>query len=81
MTVNDGERAGFMADIAAEVSGENAVERAVAPMMGAEDFSYMLNARPGAYIFLGTGRVPACTTRPTTSTTRRRPTASRCSPG
>ena len=25
------------------------------PEMGAEDFAYMLNARPGAYVFLGTG--------------------------
>ena len=25
------------------------------PMMGAEDFSFMLNERPGAYIFLGNG--------------------------
>ncbi|MFH6781809.1 MULTISPECIES: M20 aminoacylase family protein [Methylobacterium] len=55
VTANDPARASFMADIAAEVSGEGAVERAVQPMMGAEDFSYMLNARPGAYIFLGTG--------------------------
>ncbi|MGF3022048.1 M20 aminoacylase family protein [Methylobacterium aquaticum] len=55
VTANDPGRASFMADVAAEVSGEGAVERAVQPMMGAEDFSYMLNARPGAYIFLGTG--------------------------
>ncbi|MET7242119.1 M20 aminoacylase family protein [Methylobacterium sp. EM32] len=55
VTANDPAKAMFMADIAAEVSGEGAVERAVQPMMGAEDFSYMLNARPGAYIFLGTG--------------------------
>ncbi|TGD98239.1 M20 aminoacylase family protein [Methylobacterium nonmethylotrophicum] len=55
VTANDPEKAMFMADVAAEVSGEGAVERAVQPMMGAEDFSYMLNARPGAYIFLGTG--------------------------
>ncbi|KMO15811.1 M20 aminoacylase family protein [Methylobacterium platani] len=55
VTANDPEKTSFMADVAAEVSGEGAVERAVQPMMGAEDFSYMLNARPGAYIFLGTG--------------------------
>ncbi|AWN50637.1 M20 aminoacylase family protein [Methylobacterium sp. 17Sr1-1] len=55
VTANDPAKAMFMADVAAEVSGEGAVERAVQPMMGAEDFSYMLNARPGAYIFLGTG--------------------------
>jgi hippurate hydrolase len=27
----------------------------MAPMMGAEDFSFMLEARPGAFVFLGTG--------------------------
>jgi hippurate hydrolase len=47
-----------MADVAAEVAGEEGVDRAVAPMMGAEDFSYMLEERPGAYIFLGTGPGP-----------------------
>ena len=31
------------------------VETDVAPMMGGEDFSFMLNARPGAYIFIGNG--------------------------
>ena len=45
----------FMADIAAQVVGEERVERNVAPMMAAEDFSYMLAHRPGAYIFLGNG--------------------------
>ena len=27
----------------------------IAPLMGGEDFSFMLNARPGAYIFIGNG--------------------------
>ncbi len=50
------------------------------PTMGAEDFSYMLQAKPGAYVFIsngdgthremGHGGGPApCTTRATTSTT------------
>ncbi|GJD47592.1 Hippurate hydrolase [Methylobacterium crusticola] len=55
VTDNHPDQAAFMADVAAEVAGEAAVERAVNPMMGAEDFSYMLEKRPGAYIFLGTG--------------------------
>lgn len=41
---------------AAEVAGAiSTVDTNVAPMMGAEDFSYMLNERPGAYIFVGNG--------------------------
>ena len=45
----------FIADVAAGLVGEAQVDRAVAPMMAAEDFSYMLAHRPGAYIFLGNG--------------------------
>jgi hippurate hydrolase len=32
----------------------------IAPIMPAEDFSYMLEARPGAYIFLGNGESAQC---------------------
>ncbi|CAO4166943.1 M20 aminoacylase family protein [Methylorubrum populi] len=45
----------FMADVAAQIVGPEKVDRAVAPMMAAEDFSYMLAHRPGAYIFMGNG--------------------------
>ncbi|ACL55289.1 M20 aminoacylase family protein [Methylobacterium nodulans] len=58
VTDNHPDQAAFMADVAAEVAGEEGVDRAVDPMMGAEDFSYMLEQRPGAYIFLGTGDGP-----------------------
>ena len=54
-TVNDGSKAGFAAQVAAEVAGDNGVESDVEPVMGAEDFSYMLEARPGAYLMLGQG--------------------------
>ena len=37
------------------VAGEPNVHRAVPPVMGGEDFSYMLEARPGAFIFIGNG--------------------------
>ena len=37
------------------VAGEAHVNTAIDPMMGGEDFSYMLNARPGAFIFIGNG--------------------------
>ncbi len=55
VTLNQPERTAFMAKVAAEVGGERAVDTTVAPLMGAEDFSYMLEKRPGAYIFLGNG--------------------------
>jgi amidohydrolase len=54
-TVNDAEQAEFAAAVAAEVVGEGAVNARSQREMGAEDFSYMLQARPGAYLFMGTG--------------------------
>ncbi|KQT14629.1 amidohydrolase [Methylobacterium sp. Leaf399] len=55
VTENHPVETGFMADVAAGIVGEDRVDRDVAPMMAAEDFSYMLENRPGAYIFLGNG--------------------------
>lgn len=55
VTVNSAREADFAADVAAEVAGEERVDRNVAPSMGGEDFSFMLNERPGAYIFVGNG--------------------------
>ncbi|WP_445502102.1 M20 aminoacylase family protein [Microvirga sp. G4-2] len=55
VTVNDAEKTGFVASVAKAVAGESAVETNFPPEMGAEDFSYMLEKRPGAYIFLGNG--------------------------
>ncbi len=54
-TVNHPGPAAFAAEVAREVSGVAAVDDAAEREMGAEDFSYMLEARPGAYLFLGTG--------------------------
>jgi hippurate hydrolase len=53
VTMNAAENTVFAADVAEAVSGR--VDRNAAPLMGAEDFSFMLNERPGAYIFLGNG--------------------------
>ena len=53
VTVNANENTGFAAEVAMAVSGR--VDPDTPPLMGAEDFSYMLNERPGAYIFLGNG--------------------------
>jgi hippurate hydrolase len=55
VTMNDPDKTEFMANVARAVAGENAVDTTVPPLMGAEDFSYMLEQRPGAYIFLGNG--------------------------
>jgi amidohydrolase len=55
VTVNHPEQTDFAASVAANVSGEKRVETNAPPKMGAEDFSYMLEARPGAFIFLGVG--------------------------
>jgi len=55
VTVNDADEAVFAADIAASVAGDPSVHRDVPPLMGGEDFSYMLEARPGAFIFMGNG--------------------------
>ena len=54
-TVNDAEKAGFAADVARDVVGAERVDGNVRPIMAAEDFSYMLEARPGAYAFVGNG--------------------------
>ncbi|WP_179379621.1 M20 aminoacylase family protein [Jannaschia marina] len=57
-TVNDAEKAAFAARVAADVVGEAHVTPETGKEMGAEDFSYMLQARPGAYLFLGAGEGP-----------------------
>jgi hippurate hydrolase len=54
-TVNHADEAMFAADVAAEICGDDKVNRTVLPSLGGEDFSYMLQARPGAYVFLGQG--------------------------
>jgi hippurate hydrolase len=45
----------FAATVAGEVAGKGNVDTEMTPVMGAEDFSFMLNARPGAFIFIGNG--------------------------
>jgi hippurate hydrolase len=53
VTMNAEENTEFALQAAQSVAGK--VDTSINPMMGAEDFSFMLNARPGAYIFLGNG--------------------------
>jgi hippurate hydrolase len=45
----------FAADVAREIAGGDKVDTDLPPVMGAEDFSYMLEERPGAFIFVGNG--------------------------
>ena len=54
-TVNDPESTGFAARVAVEIAGESKVDDAFPKVAGSEDFAYMLEERPGAYLFLGTG--------------------------
>jgi len=53
VTVNAAENTGFAVEVARAVSGQ--VDADTPPLMGSEDFSFMLIERPGAYIFLGNG--------------------------
>ncbi|BAB50445.1 M20 aminoacylase family protein [Mesorhizobium japonicum] len=55
VTFNHAEETVFASDIAANVAGDAYVHRGIQPVMGGEDFSYMLEARPGAFIFIGNG--------------------------
>ena len=58
VTVNTPEHTEFAAEVARSISGN--VDNDVDPIMPAEDFSYMLEERPGAYIFLGNGDSAMC---------------------
>jgi amidohydrolase len=54
-TVNNAAEAAIAGAIASEVVGEANVDRELRPTMGSEDFAFMLQAKPGAYIFIGNG--------------------------
>ncbi len=54
-TINTPEQATAMGDAAAALVGEKHVERNRSPVMGSEDFAYMLLETPGAYIHVGNG--------------------------
>jgi len=54
-TVNHAAEAEFAASVADDIVGRDNVRRDLEPTMGAEDFAFMLKARPGAYIFIGNG--------------------------
>ena len=54
-TINTPQEATFVADVATELFGADKVVRDLQPSMGAEDFSFMLQCKPGAYFRLGQG--------------------------
>jgi hippurate hydrolase len=55
VTRNHERQTAFAVSVAAEVAGRDRVDAATSPVMGGEDFSFMLEARPGAFIFVGNG--------------------------
>jgi amidohydrolase len=59
-TINSEREAHFAADVAASLVGEAHVVRQLPPSMGAEDFSFMLQVKPGAYLRLGQGGEGSC---------------------
>lgn len=54
-TVNDPREAELTARVAGDVAGASNVSLDKDPMMGAEDFAFMLNEKPGAYVWIGNG--------------------------
>jgi len=53
--VNHERETAFAADVAKSIAGADRVDTAHPPMMGGEDFSFMLQKRPGAFIWVGNG--------------------------
>jgi amidohydrolase len=59
-TVNTAREAMFAADVAQSLVGADRVVRDMDPSMGAEDFSFMLQVKPGAYMRIGQGGEGSC---------------------
>ncbi|NVK34115.1 MAG: amidohydrolase [Rhodobacteraceae bacterium] len=55
VVVNHEEQTHFAAEVAEAVGGAGSVDSNILPMMGGEDFAYMLEERPGAFIYTGNG--------------------------
>ena len=53
--VNHANEAEFAASVLRDIVGAAAVDANVEPTMGAEDFAFMLQAKPGCYVFIGNG--------------------------
>ena len=59
-TINSVDEAAFAADVAESLLGKDHVLRDMEPSMGAEDFSFMLQVKPGAYLRIGQGGEGSC---------------------
>jgi hippurate hydrolase len=59
-TINHRAQALFAGDVAERLVGPERLVRDMEPSMGAEDFSFMLQARPGAYLRIGQGAPDGC---------------------
>jgi amidohydrolase len=59
-TINTPRETDFAADVAESLVGPEHVVRGMEPSMGAEDFSFMLQVRPGAYLRIGQGGEGSC---------------------
>ncbi|HEX5739428.1 MAG TPA: M20 aminoacylase family protein [Hydrogenophaga sp.] len=59
-TINSVDEARFAGDVAQRLVGHDHVDRQMDPSMGAEDFSFMLQVKPGAYLRLGQGGEGSC---------------------
>jgi amidohydrolase len=55
VTINPPQQTDFAAAVARDALGTDNVQTDLPPVMGAEDFSFMLEARPGAFVWLGNG--------------------------
>jgi hippurate hydrolase len=60
VTMNHAREAAVAADVARDVVGADRVDDNAVPLMGGEDFAFMLEARPGAFVFLGMGEGNDC---------------------
>jgi hippurate hydrolase len=54
-TVNEPKQTAFAVSVMRELVGADNVEAACEPTMGSEDFAFMLQAKPGCYVFIGNG--------------------------
>jgi len=59
-TINSRDEARFATEVAQKLVGHDHVDRRLEPSMGAEDFSFMLQVKPGAYLRLGQGGEGGC---------------------
>ena len=55
VVVNHSEQTAFAAEVARSIVGPDQVTTDMPPKLGGEDFAYMLQARPGAFVFMGIG--------------------------